>query len=78
MKKISEKTIDDIMKLKFGKIVDQPGHTAFLSNKTLGKVFKMSEHKIASLLRVRFAKERFNKLSFLQKLKPLVKNEIPY
>ena len=78
MKQISEQIIDDIMKLKFGKVIDQPGHTAFVSNKTLGKIFNMSEHKIASLLRVRFAKERVNKLSFLQKLKPLVKNEIPY
>ena len=78
MKQISEKIIDDIMKLKFGKVIDQPGHTAFVSNKTLGKIFNMSEHKIANLLRVRFAKERVNKLSFLQKLKPIVKNEIPY
>ena len=52
MKQISEQIIDDIMKLKFGKVIDQPGHTAYVSNKTLGKVFKMSEHKIASLLRV--------------------------
>ena len=75
---MSEKIIDDIMKLKFGKVIDQPGHSAFVSNKTLGKIFNMSEHMIANLLRVRFAKERVNKLSFLQKLKPIVKNEIPY
>ena len=38
----------------------------------------MSEHKIASLMRVRFAKNRFNNLSFLQKLRPLIKSDIPY
>ena len=78
MKQVSDKIIDDIMKLKFGKIIDIPGHTAFVSNKTLGKVFNMSEHKIASLLRVRYAKNRYNNLSFLQKLRPLIKSDIPY
>ena len=38
----------------------------------------MSEHKIASLLRVRYAKNRYNNLSFLQKLRPLIKSDIPY
>ena len=44
------------MKLKFGKIVEETGHRAYVSNKTLGKIYKMSEHKIAGLLRVRFAR----------------------
>ena len=56
MKKISEEEIDAILKLKFGKVVEETGHTAFVSNKTLGKIFQMTEHKIAGLLRVRFAK----------------------
>ena len=66
------------MKLKFGKVIDKPGHTAYVSNKTLGKIFNMSEHKIAGLLRVRYAKNRLNNLTFLQKLRPLVKSEIPF
>ena len=56
MKKISDQQIEDIVKLKFGKIVTEKGHKAFVSNKTLGKIFQISEHKIAGLLRVRFAK----------------------
>ena len=53
------------MKLKFGKIVEDTGHRAYVSNKTLGKIFQMSEHKIAGLLRVRFAKQRYKKLPLM-------------
>ena len=42
MKKLSEKQIDDLLKLKFGKVVEEPGHTAYLSNKILGKIFKLT------------------------------------
>ena len=53
------------MKLKFGKVVEETGHRAFVSNKIIGKIFKMTEHKIAGLIRVRFAKQRFKKLSLM-------------
>ena len=36
MKQISEEKLIDILKLKFGKVVDEPGHTAYVSNKILG------------------------------------------
>ena len=45
--------------MKFGRIVTEKGHCAFVSNKTLGKIFKISEHKIAGLLRVRFARLQY-------------------
>ena len=44
------------MKLKFGKMVEETGHRAYVSNRTLGKIYQMTEHKIAGLLRVRFAR----------------------
>ena len=56
MKQFTEEQIDDLLKLKFGKVVEESGHTAFVSNKTLGKIYKISEHKIAGMLWVRFAK----------------------
>ena len=49
MKQITEQMIDDILKLKFGKVVEESGHRAFVSNKTLSKIFKMSEHKMLAL-----------------------------
>ena len=54
MKKLSEQQIDDLLKLKFGKVVEKMGQRAYVSNKVLAKVFQISEHKIAGLLRVRF------------------------
>ena len=39
MKQISEEQLLDIVKLKFGKVVDEPGHTAYVSNKTLAQIF---------------------------------------
>ena len=66
------------MKLKFDKIVEDTGHRAYVSNKTLGKIFQMSEHKIAGLLRVRFAKQRYKKLPLMQKLRPMEKSDIPH
>ena len=35
MKKLSDKKVDDILKLKFGKLVTEPGSTAYVSNQTL-------------------------------------------
>ena len=56
MKRISEEQVDDMLKLKYGSIVEEPGHIAYVSNKTLGSIFKMSEYKIAGLFWVRFAR----------------------
>lgn len=43
MKVFNEKYIDDVIKLKFGRIVSEPGHPAFVSNQVLGKIFGVSE-----------------------------------
>jgi hypothetical protein len=78
MKQITEQMIDDILKLKFGKVVEESGHRAFVSNKTLSKIFKMSEHKIAGLCRVRFAQQRYKKLPLMQKLRQPEKSDVPH
>ena len=69
MKKLSEEQVDDILKLKFGRIVEETGHRAYVSNRTLGKIFQMSEHRIAGLIRVRFAQQSYKKLPLMQKLR---------
>ena len=39
MKRLTEAQVDDLLKLKFGKVVTEPGHTAYVSNAVLGKIF---------------------------------------
>ena len=42
MKIFSEQQIDDIIKLKFGKLVTEVGHTSYVGNQHLAKLFKVS------------------------------------
>ena len=42
MKVITEQQVDDIIKLKFGGLVEEAGHPSYVSNRVLGKIFKMS------------------------------------
>ena len=42
MKQVTRVLIDDIIKLKFGRLVEEIGHTSYVSNGILGKIFKMS------------------------------------
>ena len=48
--------------------IEGPGHVAYVSNKVLGKIFNVSEHKIASHLRIRF--ERNSKKMVLASCHP--------
>ena len=56
MKEITEAVVDDILKLKYGKVVADANHTAYATNATLGKVFGMSSSKIQRLYAKRFEK----------------------
>lgn len=58
MKEFTEQKVDDIIKLKFGKLVDVPGHTSFVSNRVLAKIFKCSTSMIRRLYMERFEKNR--------------------
>ena len=42
MKHISEQKVDDIIKLKFAKLVTTPKHTSFASDRVLGNIFGVS------------------------------------
>ena len=46
MKTFTEQQIDDIIKLKFGKLVTTPKFTSYVSNKVLGQLFGVSGSQI--------------------------------
>ena len=56
MKVITEKLVDDIIKLKFGRLVESNDHTSYVSNRVLGKIFKMSNEMIRQIYLTRFRK----------------------
>ena len=58
MKVISEQQVDDIIKIKFGRLVEEAGHTSYVSNRVLGKIFKMSNEQIRQIYLKRFQKIR--------------------
>ena len=49
MKRLTEAQVDDMLKLKFGKVVTEHGHTAYVSNAVLAKIFKIPASTIAWL-----------------------------
>ena len=50
----SDKQVDDLIKLKFGKLVELAEHTSYVSNRVLGKIFCCSGQKIKQLYLARF------------------------
>ena len=75
---LTESQVDDLIKIKFGQLVTAPGHTAYVSNKVLAKIFQISEHSISNLIRARYERHRRMNMSFLQQLKPPEKGLIPH
>ena len=66
MKEFTETQIQDIFKLKFGSLVDEHGHTSFVSNQVLGKLFSHYGSKIRSFYMARFEEVKSRKLSLLE------------
>ena len=56
MKRLTEAQVDDLLKLRYGKVVTEPGHTAFVSNAVLGKIFGCSRDHIRYICNARFEK----------------------
>ena len=54
MKEFTEAQVDDIVKLKYGRLVTHGHHTAYASNATLGRIFKVSGSRIRQLCLERF------------------------
>lgn len=42
MKLFTEQQVDDLIKIKFGKLVTSNNHTSYTSNKIIGKLFGVS------------------------------------
>ena len=78
MKRLTEAQVDDLLKLKFGKVVTEPGHTAYVSNAVLSKIFGVPTSTIAWLQQVRFEQHRQKNLPLMQKLQPLEKSVVPH
>ena len=49
MREFTEREIDDILLLKYRKIVNDGNHVAYQSNATIGKIFGVSSNKIRQL-----------------------------
>ena len=56
MKVFTEQQVDDLLKLKHGKIVTESGQSAFVSNAVLGKIFGCSRGHIRYICNARFEK----------------------
>ena len=54
VKQLSEAQIDDLIKLKFGRLVTSADHVQYASNATLGKIFGISATKVRELYMARF------------------------
>ena len=46
VKHFSKQQVDDLIKLKFGRLVTSSDHVQYVSNETLGKIFGVSASKI--------------------------------
>ena len=42
MKEFTDQQVQDIIKLKFGGLVTSANHTSYISNKILGKLYRVS------------------------------------
>ena len=60
--------MDDVIKLKFGALVDTTDHISYVSNTILGKIFGVSASKIRQLYMGRFEAIRVKKLSLMEQM----------
>ena len=49
VKSFSEQQVDDLIKLKYGKLVTSDKNTQYISNAVLGRIFGVSASKIREL-----------------------------
>ena len=69
MKEFSEAKVDDILRIKYGRLVTDGNHTAHATNTTIGKVFGVSGSKIRQLCLERFNKNRRKFLPLNEQMK---------
>ena len=66
VKQFTERQVDDIIRLKFGKMVTSADNVQYASNETLGKIYGVSSTKIRELYMQRFQQIQDKELPFLQ------------
>ena len=54
VKKLKDSQVDDLIKLKYGRLVTSADHTAYVSNAALGKIFGISGSQVRRLYIARF------------------------
>ena len=54
MKQFIEAQVDDLIKLRYGRLVTSADHTAYVSNAALGKIFGISGSQVRRLYMARF------------------------
>jgi len=68
VKEYSELQVDAIIKLKFGSLVENRDRKSYVSNATLGKLFKCSPEKIRQLYLKRFHDIAMKKMPLLKQM----------
>jgi len=69
MKEYSEQQVKDMIKLKFGKDVEDHHHLSYVSNRLLGKLFGCSGSQVRRLYLAHFAAIRARKAPLLERLR---------
>ena len=67
VKQFSEAQVDDIIKLKFGRLVTSPHHVSYASDARLGRIFGASASKVRQLYMGRFQAVKDQQLPFTQR-----------
>ena len=68
MKQFTDKQIQDIIKLKFGRLVTSNKNKQYASNATLSKIFGVSATRVRQLYMDRFQAIADEQLPFLERL----------
>ena len=54
VKKLTGAQVDDLIKLRYGRLVTSADHTAYVSNDALGKIFGISGSQVRRIYMARF------------------------
>ena len=66
MKHLPEKRIEDMIRLRYGRLVTEPGHTAYVTYKVLSHIFQVSQSWIHKACQAWFLKAKSKELPLLQ------------
>ena len=68
MKKFTEQKVDDMIKLRFGKLVTASEPEAFVTYALLAKLYKCTPSTIRRLILERFEKHRQKEMTLMERL----------